>query len=57
MFLQRRREHAPAERPRSGGALILVTRRLGPALKSKALLACEMATDEDIKALEQMEKQ
>ncbi|MCA8237962.1 hypothetical protein [Burkholderia cenocepacia] len=40
-----------------GGALILVSARQGPALKGKTLLACEMTSEEDIKALEQMEKQ
>lgn len=39
-----------------GGALILVSARQGPALKGKTLLACEMTSEEDIKALEQMEK-
>ncbi|MBN3821594.1 hypothetical protein G3N57_36020 [Paraburkholderia sp. Se-20369] len=39
-----------------GGALILVSARQGPALKGKTLLACEMTSEGDIKALEQMEK-
>ncbi|KVR22252.1 hypothetical protein WK56_10820 [Burkholderia ubonensis] len=39
-----------------GGALILVSARQGPALKGKTLLACEMTSEEDIKALEQMEQ-
>ncbi|MDF3082547.1 hypothetical protein [Burkholderia sola] len=39
-----------------GGALILVSARQGPALKGKTLLVCEMTTEEDIKALERMEK-
>ncbi|MCA8064943.1 hypothetical protein LGM89_13630 [Burkholderia sp. AU31624] len=38
-----------------GGALILVSARQGPALKGKTLLACEMTSEEDIKALERME--
>ncbi|AOR68573.1 hypothetical protein BBJ41_14135 [Burkholderia stabilis] len=38
------------------GALILVSARQGPALKGKTLLACEMTSEEEIKALEQMEK-
>ncbi|AXF21864.1 hypothetical protein CUJ89_16095 [Burkholderia pyrrocinia] len=40
-----------------GGALILVSARQGPALKGRTLLACEMTSEEDIKALERMEKQ
>ncbi|AOJ32687.1 hypothetical protein [Burkholderia metallica] len=39
-----------------GGALILVSARQGPALKGKTLLACEMTSEEDIKALERMER-
>ncbi|WP_175996638.1 hypothetical protein [Burkholderia stabilis] len=39
-----------------GGALILVLARQGPALEGKTLLACEMTSEEEIKALEQMEK-
>ncbi|AOK05489.1 hypothetical protein LGM90_11985 [Burkholderia sp. AU28942] len=39
-----------------GGALILVSARQGPALKGRTLLACEMTSDEDIKALEQLEQ-
>ncbi|WP_241303878.1 hypothetical protein [Burkholderia stabilis] len=39
-----------------GGALILVSARQGPALKGKTLLACEMTSEEEIRALEQMEK-
>ncbi|MPV58842.1 hypothetical protein CFB46_02630 [Burkholderia sp. HI2761] len=37
-----------------GGALILVSARQGPALKGNTLLACEMTSEEDIKALEQL---
>ncbi|AOI79783.1 hypothetical protein WS54_26605 [Burkholderia sp. NRF60-BP8] len=39
-----------------GGALILVSARQGPALKGNTLLACEMTSEEDIKALEQLEQ-
>ncbi|RKU00705.1 hypothetical protein C7H84_23785 [Burkholderia sp. Nafp2/4-1b] len=39
-----------------GGALILVSARQGPALKGNTLLACEMTTEEDLNALEQMDK-